>query len=154
MAGGIKTGWQTVLRASDPYGPYEERVVMAQGKTKVNGPHQGGWVETQNGEFWFVHFQDIDAYGRVVHLQPMVWKDGWPIIGEAKKKDTVGNPVTDISYSLNGKTWHKIDVNGADYKFKARPGRWIGAKAGLYCNRFHSKNDSGWVEADWFRISR
>ena len=350
-AGGVKTGWQTVLRASDPYGPYEERVVMAQGKTKVNGPHQGGWVETQNGEFWFVHFQDIDAYGRVVHLQPMEWKDGWPIIGGAKKNDTVGNPVTDFakpdlpssgvsqplesdefdstslglqwqwpavpspywyycnagdgnlrlysadqaedwknlwdtpnlltqkfpagdftittkltftpnpqlaqrgencglvimgesyatlrmtdtpegvmlqmvecinahkgseekilfekqldsdklpvpfsdrymsdtvppvrpleykecvvymrveventprkgdvpdavctfSYSLNDKTWHKIDVNGAEYKFKARPGRWIGAKAGLYCNRFHSKNDSGWVEADWFRISR
>jgi hypothetical protein len=62
--------------------------------------------------------------------------------------------VCTFSYSLNGKTWHKIDVNGAEYKFKARPGRWIGAKAGLYCNRFHSKNDSGWVEADWFRISR
>lgn len=350
-AGGVKTGWQTVLRASDPYGPYEEKVVMAQGDTDVNGPHQGGWIETQNGEFWFMHFQDIDSYGRVVHLQPMAWKEGWPVIGIDKNKDNVGTPVdvfrkpdlpssgefqplesdeftstslglqwqwpavpspywyytnaaegclrlysveqaegwrnlwdtpnlllqkfpagdftittkvsftpnpqlkqkgeqcglvimgnsyatlrlTDtaegmtlqmvecqdadkgkeekvlfetmlssdllpipfsnaymsttvppvapleyrecevymrvavkntprkgdvpdavctFSYSLDGKKWNKISTDGKGYEFKARPGRWIGAKAGLYCNRFHSKNDSGWMEADWFRISR
>ena len=350
-AGGVKTGWQTVLRSSDPYGPYQERVVMAQGATDVNGPHQGGWVETQNGEFWFVHFQDKDSYGRIVHLQPMHWKDGWPVIGVDDDGDGVGNPVnsfkrpdlpfsgvkrpyesdefdgttlglqwqwpalpspywyycnaaesrlklysvqqpegwrnlwdtpnllmqkfpagdftattkisfvpnpqlapkgencglvimgdsyatlrltdaadgiklqliecvnahkgaaetvlyevpvhseelpvpfsnaymsttvppvkpleykecvvymrTEIrntpkegdvpdalctfSYSLDGENWHKIQVDGNEYEFKARPGRWIGAKVGLYCNRHHPKNDSGWMEADWFRISR
>ena len=350
-AGGVKTGWQTVLRSSDPYGPYQERVVMAQGATDINGPHQGGWVETQNGEFWFVHFQDKDSYGRIVHLQPMHWKDGWPVIGVDDDEDGVGNPVnsfkrpdlpfsgvkrpyesdefdgttlglqwqwpalpspywyycnaaesrlklysvqqpegwknlwdtpnllmqkfpagdftattkisfvpnpqlapkgencglvimgdsyatlrltdaadgiklqliecvnahkgaaetvlyevpvqseelpvpfsnaymsttvppvkpleykecvvymrTEIrntpkegdvpdalctfSYSLDGENWHKIQVDGNEYEFKARPGRWIGAKVGLYCNRHHPKNDSGWMEADWFRISR
>lgn len=349
-AGGVKTGWQTVLRASDPYGPYEEKVVMAQGDSPVNGPHQGGWVETQNGEFWFVHFQDLDSYGRVVHLQPMSWKDGWPVIGDDKDADGVGTPVTvcrkpdlpssgprrplesdefegsslglqwqwpavpspywyhtdaaggtlklysvhqstqwrnlwdspnllmqkfpadeftvtakvsfvpnpqlkeksencglvvmgdsyatlrltdspdgvmlqmvecinahkgtqeqvifekklqseafpepfsnaymsstvppvrpvpyhsctihlraevrsvpregnvpasgcTFSYSINGRRWHRIESDGKDYEFEIRPGRWIGAKVGLYCNRHHSKNDSGWMEADWFRIS-
>lgn len=350
-AGGVKTGWQTVLRASDPYGPYEEKVVMAQGDSPVNGPHQGGWVETQNGEFWFMHFQDLDSYGRVVHLQPMNWKDGWPVIGEDKDGDGVGTPVmvyrkpklpssgvfqplesdefetsalglqwqwpavpspywsyadaaesslrlysvqqspqwenlwdtpnllmqkfpsdnftvtakvsftpnpqlkqksencglvvmgdsyatlrlsdspdgiklqlvecidahkgtqeriifeqllqseplpepysnvfmsntvppvaplpyqecvvhfrTEVrsvpregkfpisectfSYSTDGRRWHEIrSEDGGTYKFKARPGRWIGAKVGLYCNRHHSKNDSGWMAVDWFRIS-
>lgn len=93
-AGGVPTGWQVVLRADNPYGPYEERVVMAQGASSVNGPHQGAWVETARGEHWFIHFQDKDAYGRVVHLQPMMWTDaGWPVIGIDKDGDGVGEPV-------------------------------------------------------------
>ena len=94
-AGGVATGWQTVLRAADPYGPYEERVVLAAAKGTVNGPHQGAWVETPSGEHWFLHFQDKGAYGRIVHLQPMVWKDdGWPLIGKDPDGDGVGQPVT------------------------------------------------------------
>lgn len=46
-AGGVKFGWQTVLRSKDIYGPYEEKIVLHQGKTKINGPHQGAWVETE-----------------------------------------------------------------------------------------------------------
>jgi len=69
------------LRSRNIYGPYEERIVLAQGKPPVNGPHQGGWVETPNGESWFMHFQDKGPFGRVVHLQPMRWEDGWPVIG-------------------------------------------------------------------------
>lgn len=94
-AGGVPTGWQVVLRASSPWGPYEERVVMAQGGSETNGPHQGAWVDTPDGEeHWFLHFQDKDAYGRVVHLQPMEWReDGWPVIGVDKDGDGVGEPV-------------------------------------------------------------
>ena len=93
-AGGVPTGWQVVLRAESPYGPYTERVVMAQGDSPVNGPHQGAWVDTPSGEHWFMHFQDKDAYGRVVHLQPMSWTDeDWPVIGLDKDGDGVGEPV-------------------------------------------------------------
>lgn len=93
-AGGVPTGWQVVLRSSCPFGPYEEKVVMAEGSSAVNGPHQGAWIETGAGEHWFMHFQDKDAYGRVVHLQPMAWrKDGWPVIGTDKDGDGVGEPV-------------------------------------------------------------
>ena len=93
-AGGVPTGWQVVLKASSPWGPYEERVVMAQGKSPINGPHQGAWVDTPAGEHWFMHFQDKDAYGRVVHLQPMTWTaEGWPVIGDDKDGDGVGEPV-------------------------------------------------------------
>ena len=94
-AGGVPTGWQVVLKASSPWGPYEERVVMAQGDSPTNGPHQGAWVDTPSGEHWFLHFQDKDAYGRVVHLQPMAWtEEGWPVIGADKDGDGVGEPVT------------------------------------------------------------
>ncbi|WP_432189353.1 family 43 glycosylhydrolase [Streptomyces sp. Tue6028] len=88
-AGGVETGWQGVFRSRGFFGPYEERVVLEQGDTDVNGPHQGGWVRTGGGEDWFVHFQQRGPYGRVVHLQPMRWEeDGtpaggvWPVIGD------------------------------------------------------------------------
>ncbi|MBC6458219.1 glycoside hydrolase 43 family protein [Actinomadura sp. HBU206391] len=81
-AGGVPTGWQSVFRARDPFGPYEHRVVLAQGDTETNGPHQGAWVTTPSGQDWFLHFQDRGACGRVVHLQPMRWReDGWPVMG-------------------------------------------------------------------------
>ena len=81
-AGGVPTGFQLAMRSKSPYGPYEHKIVLAQGKTTVNGPHQGGWVHTKYGEDWFLHFQDKEAYGRVVHLQPVDWSSGWPIMGK------------------------------------------------------------------------
>ncbi|MGN0377120.1 MAG: glycoside hydrolase 43 family protein, partial [Suilimivivens sp.] len=80
-AGGVKTGWQTVLRSKNIYGPYEEKIVMRQGNSIINGPHQGGLVDTVNGDEWFIHFQDKGLYGRITHLQPVVWENDWPIIG-------------------------------------------------------------------------
>ena len=102
-AGGVATGWQTVLRSKNIYGPYERRVVMEQGKTSVNGPHQGAYLETPTGESWFLHFQDKEAYGRIVHLQPMVWKNDWPIIGGHSYNATVGNPVTSHALPVSAK---------------------------------------------------
>jgi len=80
-AGGVKTGWQVVQRSKHIYGPYELKVTLAQGKTSINGPHQGAWVETHEGESWFVHFQDVGAAGRIVHLQPVKWVNDWPEMG-------------------------------------------------------------------------
>ncbi len=91
--GGVSTGWQTILRSKNVYGPYERKVVLEQGTTAINGPHQGAWVNTQTGEDWFLHFQDKDAYGRVVHLQPMKWVNNWPVIGADKDGDGKGEPV-------------------------------------------------------------
>ncbi|MBC6992057.1 glycoside hydrolase 43 family protein [Hymenobacter sp. BT491] len=91
--GGVPTGWQVVMRSKNVFGPYEDRIVMDQGKTPTNGPHQGAWVDTPSGENWFMHFQDQGPYGRVVHLQPMSWKNDWPIIGEDPDGDGKGQPV-------------------------------------------------------------
>jgi beta-xylosidase len=92
-AGGVAAGWQLVLRSQDPFGPYEERIVLAQGDTEINGPHQGGYVELKNGEGWFVHFQEKQPYGRIVLLQPVNWKDDWPVMGIDKNMDGTGEPV-------------------------------------------------------------
>jgi len=92
-AGGVTSGWQTVLRARNIYGPYEDKIVMERGKSAINGPHQGGWVELKSGESWFVHFQDRGAFGRIVHLQPVTWRDDWPVIGVDADGDGKGEPV-------------------------------------------------------------
>ena len=81
-AGGVPGGFQLAMRSRSPFGPYEHKIVLAQGKTNINGPHQGGWVHTKYGEDWFLHFQDKEAYGRVVHLNPVDWSTGWPIMGK------------------------------------------------------------------------
>jgi len=93
-AGGVVSGWQLVMRSKNVYGPYEPRIVMAQGKTDINGPHQGGWVDTPAGESWFLHFQDKGAYGRVLHLNPMKWVNDWPVIGVDRDGDGCGDPVS------------------------------------------------------------
>ncbi|WP_370174304.1 glycoside hydrolase family 43 protein [Leeuwenhoekiella palythoae] len=92
-AGGVSTGWQLVLRSKNIYGPYEEKVVLEQGATAINGPHQGAWVTTDTGEDWFFHFQDVDAYGRIVHLQPMHWENNWPVMGKDQNGNGIGEPV-------------------------------------------------------------
>ncbi|MBZ9630028.1 glycoside hydrolase 43 family protein [Salegentibacter sp. LM13S] len=92
-AGGVSTGWQLILRSENVYGPYEEHISLAQGETDINGPHQGAWVDTESGEDWFIHFQDKGPYGRIVHLQPMEWNNGWPTMGEDPDGDGTGQPV-------------------------------------------------------------
>lgn len=91
-AGGVSIGWQTVLRSKKIHGPYEERIVLHQGDTPINGPHQGALVDTPGGEEWFLHFQDRGAYGRVIHLQPVVWQEGWPVIGRKEYGEDCGKP--------------------------------------------------------------
>lgn len=104
-AGGVTNGWQTVLRSRSIWGPYEDKIVLRQGSTPINGPHQGGYIELESGEGWFIHFQDKGAYGRIVHLQPVHWVDGWPIMGDS------GEPVLH----------HKKPAVGGDYPVEAIP---------------------------------
>lgn len=90
-AGGVTNGWQTVLRSKNIYGPYEEKIVMHQGNTDINGPHQGGLVTTELGEDWFIHFQDAATMGRITHLQPVNFIGEWPVIGN--NRGGIGEPV-------------------------------------------------------------
>ena len=66
-AGGVETGWQLALRSKNIYGPYEDKIVLAQGGTDINGPHQGALVDTPDDGWWFIHFQDAGVYGRIIH---------------------------------------------------------------------------------------
>ncbi len=133
-AGGVATGWQVALRSKNVWGPYERKVVMAQGKSQVNGPHQGAWVDTKTGEHWFLHFQDLFVYGRVVHLQPMSWKNNWPVIGLDEDGDGCGDPVATYKKPNVGATYPVVSpaesdefeapVLGLQWQWHANPMGW------------------------------
>ncbi len=91
--GGVQTGWQVVFRSKNLLGPYEEKIVLEQGSTNINGPHQGALVELADSSSWFLHFQDRGPFGRIVHLQPVTWQDGWPLMGHDQDGNGIGEPV-------------------------------------------------------------
>lgn len=64
-------------------------------------------------------------------------------------KVRVKKTVCQFSYSFNNENF--INVNE---KFTAKPGRWIGAKLGLFCTGITKENEPGWVDIDWFRIEK
>ena len=113
-AGGVPTGWQMVMRSKNIFGPYEDKIVMAQGKSDINGPHQGAWIDTKTGENWFLNFQDLGAYGRVLHLNPMKWENDWPVIGVDTDGDGCGEPVRTYKRPNVGKTYPKITPPESD----------------------------------------
>ncbi|WP_313034249.1 family 43 glycosylhydrolase [Massilia alkalitolerans] len=123
-AGGVEHGWQSVFRSRSIEGPYESRIVMEQGATSINGPHQGAWVRTPQGSDWFFHFQDKRAYGRVVHLQPMRWNDGWPLIGEPSSKPGVGQPVTEHAKPLAGSFAQQVPATSDEFDGRTLGPQW------------------------------
>lgn len=134
--GGVGGGWQTVLRSKSIYGPYERRIVLETGSTAVNGPHQGAIVDTPYGEWWFVHFQKLDALGRVVHLQPMRWEDGWPVMGEDYDGNGVGEPVSRWIKPVAAKSF-KREVPASSDDFKS-------GSLGLQWQFNHNPVDGAW----------
>ncbi len=110
-AGGVTRGWQAALRSKQIDGPYEIRTVMEQGDTIINGPHQGGLVDTPDGREWFLHFQDRGLYGRICHLQPVTWQDDWPVIGIDDNQDGIGNPVPEWDYPSEGEPAEHLETS-------------------------------------------
>jgi beta-xylosidase len=144
-AGGVATGWQSVFRSRHVFGPYEDRIVLAQGDTPVNGPHQGAWVTTAAGTDWFLHFQDKGAFGRVVHLQPMRWgPDGWPNIGEATG-DGAGQPVPEFTKPVNDP--------GADPVAPAAGDAFSGPRLGPQWTWAANPDPAWWTVRDGLRLA-
>jgi beta-xylosidase len=81
-AGGTQ-GWQICLRSKNIYGPYESKIIVQdESSYPGNGLHQGGMLQLKDGSWWFLIMQDRGPIGRVPNLEPVVWKDGWPMIGK------------------------------------------------------------------------
>ncbi|HBZ34404.1 MAG TPA: glycoside hydrolase [Bacteroidales bacterium] len=122
-AGGVPTGWQVVARSKDIYGPYQTRVVMHQGSTKINGPHQGAWVDNGEGKHFFIHFQDVGPLGRITHIQNMIWtSEGWPVIGERISNAQCGQPQETAPKANDGKAEIKNSMKNSAMVFQ--PHNW------------------------------
>jgi beta-xylosidase len=75
---------QYILKSSNPFGPYEVRQLLLNLPGPIAGggvPHQGGLVQTQNGDWYYLAFVDSYPGGRVPVLAPISWtSDGWPVL--------------------------------------------------------------------------
>ena len=134
--GGVGGGWQTVLRSRNIYGPYERKVVLERGSTPINGPHQGAIVDTPEGAWWFLHFQERNPLGRVVHLQPMHWEEGWPVMGEDFDGNGIGEPVACWEKPVTARTGKRVLPASSD--------DFQGEKPGLQWQFNHNPQDDGW----------
>ena len=132
--GGVGTGWQTVLRAKNIYGPYERKIVLEQGSTSINGPHQGALVDTPDGTWWFYHFQETPVLGRVVHLQPVRWQNGWPLMGVDYDGNGIGEPVSE---------WQK-PITSSQHFLPQTEDDFSSSSLGLQWQWNHNPVDSHW----------
>ena len=81
-----------MMRAKSLHGPWEEKRVLqnAPGKHERE-PNQGGLVQTEKGDWWFITQQGRGAYeGRSSNLLPVHWIDGWPVPGDIDPKSGAG----------------------------------------------------------------
>lgn len=134
--GGVEKGAQAALRARSIEGPYEQRVVLRQGTTDLQGPHQGGWVETPSGEDWFVHFNSTGAFGRITYLEPLKWVDDWPLIGDPIPGDTAGQPVSTHAMPDTGSPPTTDRLQASD--------EFAGRRLGLQWEWNHNPDDKAW----------
>ena len=132
--GGVETGDQAVMRAKTLAGPYESRSVLKPGNG-LKGPHQGGYVETPSGQGWFIHFNSTGAFGRIAHLQPVSWKDDWPIIGAADDAQS-GVPVLSHAYPDTGAKANRTTLQDSD--------EFSGPELGLQWSWNHNPDDARW----------
>ncbi|MBQ8922102.1 MAG: family 43 glycosylhydrolase [Oscillospiraceae bacterium] len=73
-------------RSKSLTGTFEGKVVLDSGLgTYGSGVAQGGIVNTPDGKWYALLFQDHGAVGRVPVLVPFTWQNDWPVMGENGK---------------------------------------------------------------------
>lgn len=83
--GGIRT--QLCFRSDKVDGPYEMKEILSDDMGYAgHGVAQGCFIDTEDGEWYAMLFQDHEAVGRVPILMPCRWVDGWPMLGDEKGK--------------------------------------------------------------------
>ncbi|MEJ7684752.1 MAG: family 43 glycosylhydrolase [Segetibacter sp.] len=80
-------------RSKNIYGPYEIKQLNHVNPLKDKEPNQGGLIRNEAGDWWFFTHQGTgDWEGRAACLLPVIWINGWPVIGQPGS-DTIGNMV-------------------------------------------------------------
>ncbi len=76
-------------RSKELFGPYESKIILDDDLGYFNqGVAQGGIVDSLEGDWFSLLFQDHGAVGRIPILVPLSWSNDWPVLGK-KWKSTV-----------------------------------------------------------------
>jgi len=98
---------QVINRARSMGGPWEGRVVLENGNGTDRCPGQGSLLKLDDGSWWFIHQlargKVEERYdGRPQFLKPVVWQDGWPLIGTDANHNGIGEVVWQHTKPING----------------------------------------------------
>ena len=77
---------EVCYRADNIQGPYEKRTILQSEFGGFSYEAQGTIVDTQDGDWYGVIFQDRAGVGRVLTVMPCRWIDGWPMLGDEEGK--------------------------------------------------------------------
>jgi len=99
-------------RSMDTFGHYEFRVILDGGiGLHVHGISRASLLETSRGDWYAMLNSRGGAFIDVSMLQPVTWKDGWPIMGD--------NTTPVESFNVNLKPTHDEDLLFAEEDFSA-----------------------------------
>ena len=120
---------EVCYRADDIHGPWEKQVILESEFGGFSYEAQGTIVDSPDGDWYGIIFQDRGGVGRVLTVMPCRWINGWPMLGDENGKvpDTVrafrsGEPVTGI-------------VKADDFS---------SSKLGLHWQWNHNPDDKAW----------
>lgn len=120
-------------RCDDLLGQYEGKTVLCDSMGYYgNGVAQGGIVDTPEGDWYALLFQDHGSVGRVPCLQPVTWENGWPMMGEN------GKAVKEISLYSKESEWNESTFMSDD-EFDAAED-----KLSLYWQWNHNPDNDNW----------
>jgi beta-xylosidase len=127
---------EVCYRADNIRGPYEKQVILESEFGGFSYEAQGTIVDTPDGDWMGIIFQDRGGVGRVLTVMPCRWVNGWPMLGDENGKvpETVrplvnGQPATAIVKSDDFSSdklglhwqWNHNPIDEA-WSLKERPG--------------------------------
>ena len=127
---------EVCYRADNIHGPYEKQVILESEFGGFSYEAQGTIVDTPDGDWIGIIFQDRGGVGRVLTVMPCRWVNGWPMLGDENGKvpETVrplvnGQPATAIVKSDDFSSdklglhwqWNHNPIDEA-WSLKERPG--------------------------------
>ena len=77
---------EVCYRTKDLNGKWEKNVILESDFGGFSYLAQGTIVDTEEGDWYGIMFQDRGGVGRVLTLSPVRWIDGWPQLGDEQGK--------------------------------------------------------------------
>jgi len=120
---------EVCYRADDIHGPWEKQVILESEFGGFSYEAQGTIVDTEDGDWYGIIFQDRGGVGRVLTLMPCRWINGWPMLGDENGK------VPETVRALKAGESKTSIVNSDDFD---------DTKLGLHWQWNHNPIDNAW----------
>ena len=125
---------EVCYRTKDLNGKWEKNVILESDFGGFSYLAQGTIVDTEEGDWYGIMFQDRGGVGRVLTLSPVRWIDGWPMLGDENGKV----PAQMRPYKSNQPETHIVKSD-----------EFNSVKLGLHWQWNHNPIDEAWSLMDY-----